>query len=138
MTEPARILIVDDHMLAREGLRAILGAAGFEVVGAASSAEDALQMAADLQPDVIMMDIRLGPGMDGLEATRRIRQEALNGATPVIALTANALDLHRAAWDAAGVHAFLTKPIDPVLLATTLAEACAVGRQEAGADAAVA
>jgi len=76
------------------------------------------------------------PVMDGLEATRRIRAGAMNGATPVIALTANALDLHRAAWEAAGVHAFLTKPIDPGLLAATLAAACDIARPEA--DSAVA
>ncbi|MFP5447778.1 MAG: response regulator [Alphaproteobacteria bacterium] len=86
MTEPARILIVDDHMLAREGLRAILGAAGFEVVGAASSAEDALQMAADLQPDVIMMDIRLGPGMDGLEATAALRARGVTAKIMMLTL----------------------------------------------------
>ncbi|MDQ3125207.1 MAG: hypothetical protein M3Q74_06325 [Pseudomonadota bacterium] len=53
------------------------------------------------------------------------------GRGPDVALTANALDVRRAAWDAAGVHAFLTKPIDPVMLATTLAEACAIERHEA-------
>lgn len=86
MTEPARILIVDDHMLAREGLRAILGAVGFEVVGAASCAEDALQMAADLQPDVIMMDIRLGPGMDGLEATAALRARGVTAKIMMLTL----------------------------------------------------
>lgn len=67
--------------------------------------------------------------MDGLEATRRIRASRLNGATPVLALTANALDAHRAAWDAVGVHAFLTKPIDPTTLASALAQACAAERE---------
>jgi len=62
----------------------------------------------------------------------------VNGATPVIALTANALDVHRAAWDAAGVHAFLTKPNDPIMLTTTLAQACAAPRQTVEIEAAVA
>ena len=48
-----------------------------------------------------------------------------NAGTPIIALTANALEVHRQAWEAAGVQAFLTKPIDPALLARTLADACA-------------
>ena len=70
------------------------------------------------------MDMQM-PVMDGLEATRRIRQGGASLTTPIIALTANAMDTHRTAWDAVGVHAFLTKPIDPNLLILTLAEACA-------------
>ena len=88
--------------------------------------------------DAILMDMQM-PVMDGLEATRRIRKGAgPNAGTPVIALTANAMDVHRAAWDAAGVHAFLTKPIDAPLLARTLGEACAEPRQsvKTGAQAA--
>jgi signal transduction histidine kinase/CheY-like chemotaxis protein len=130
------ILAADDHEVNRRILQLLLEPHGCRLTLVENGAE-ALEVASEQRFDAILMDMQM-PVMDGLEATRRIRQEALNGATPVIALTANALDLHRAAWDAAGVHAFLTKPIDPVLLATTLAEACAVGRQEAGADAAVA
>jgi CheY-like chemotaxis protein len=86
--------------------------------------------AAGIEPfDAILMDMQM-PVMDGLEATRRIRTGAgPNADTPVIALTANAMDVHKAAWDAAGVHAFLTKPIDAPLLARTLGEACAEPRQ---------
>ena len=87
--------------------------------------------------DAILMDMQM-PVMDGLEATRRIREGGINRATPVIALTANALDTHRAAWEAAGgVHAFLTKPIDPNMLARALAEAC-VAERAASVDTAVA
>jgi len=98
---------------------------------------EALEAASGQRFDAILMDMQM-PVMDGLEATRLIRAGEVNGATPVIALTANALDTHRAAWEAAGVHAFLTKPIDPVLLATTLAQACTVKRPEPEAEAAVA
>jgi DNA-binding NarL/FixJ family response regulator len=69
---PPRILIVDDHQLAREGLRAVLAGNGVEVVGMAATGEEAVDLAAQLVPDVILMDVRLGPGIDGLEATRRI------------------------------------------------------------------
>lgn len=68
----ARLLIVDDHPLAREGLRAVLVAAGYDVVGDAPDGVSAVDCAAELQPDLILMDVRLGPGIDGLEATRRI------------------------------------------------------------------
>ncbi|MCE2843400.1 MAG: response regulator transcription factor, partial [Novosphingobium sp.] len=67
-----RILIVDDHQLAREGLKAVLSDDGLEVVGEATSGEEAVDLVARLQPDVVLMDVRLGPGIDGLEATRRI------------------------------------------------------------------
>lgn len=67
-----RILIVDDHQLAREGLKAVLSDDDFEVVGEAASGEEAVALVAELEPDVVLMDVRLGPGIDGLEATRRI------------------------------------------------------------------
>lgn len=71
MTAP-RILIVDDHQLAREGLRAVLAADGMDVVGLACTGEEAVELAASLVPDVVLMDVRLGDGIDGLEATRQV------------------------------------------------------------------
>lgn len=69
-----RILIVDDHALAREGLRAILSRAdGIDVVGEAADGEEAVAMVQTLQPDLVLMDIRLGAGMDGLAAAAAIR-----------------------------------------------------------------
>ncbi len=67
-----RILIVDDHQLAREGLKAVLSGDGLEIAGEAASGEEALAMTATLVPDIVLMDVRLGAGIDGLEATRRI------------------------------------------------------------------
>ena len=72
-----RILIVDDHQLAREGLRAVLGQGEFEVVGLAETGEEAVELARALVPDIVLMDVRLGEGIDGLEATRRIAALAL-------------------------------------------------------------
>ena len=130
------ILAADDHDVNRRILQLLLEPHGCCLTLVENGAE-ALEAASGQRFDAILMDMQM-PVMDGLEATRLIRAGEVNGATPVIALTANALDTHRAAWEAAGVHAFLTKPIDPVLLATTLGQACAVKRPEAEAEAAVA
>jgi DNA-binding NarL/FixJ family response regulator len=71
---PLRILIADDHPLVRSGLRALLAAAeDMEVVGEAATGEEAVTLAASLQPDVIVMDLRM-PGINGIEATRRLMQ----------------------------------------------------------------
>lgn len=80
-----RILIVDDHTLFREGLAGILNAQpDFEVVGEAGDGLEALVKARELVPDLILMDIGM-PGFDGLEATRRIKQEL--PATTIVMLT---------------------------------------------------
>jgi signal transduction histidine kinase/CheY-like chemotaxis protein len=123
------ILAADDHEVNRRILQLLLEPHGCRLTLVENGAE-ALEAASGQRFDAILMDMQM-PVMDGLEATRRIRAGQINGDTPVIALTANAMDVHRAAWDAAGVHAFLTKPIDPVTLATTLAEACVMERPEA-------
>jgi DNA-binding NarL/FixJ family response regulator len=74
--EPLRVLIADDHPLFRHGMVALLQAElGFEVVGEATTGEEAIALAATLQPDVILMDIRM-PGINGIEATRRILHES--------------------------------------------------------------
>ncbi|WP_298744656.1 ATP-binding protein [uncultured Brevundimonas sp.] len=122
------ILAADDHEVNRRILGLLLEPHGCRLTLVHNGAE-AVDAAATERFDAILMDMQM-PVMDGLEATRRIRQGALNGGTPVVALTANALDVHRAAWEAAGVHAFLTKPIDPAVLARTLAEACAASRPD--------
>jgi DNA-binding NarL/FixJ family response regulator len=72
--QPIRIVIADDHPVFRFGLRALLNAMpDTEVVGEASTGEDVLALAGSIQPDVILMDINM-PGVNGIEATRRIRE----------------------------------------------------------------
>lgn len=70
--EPLRVLIADDHPLFRKGMRALLTAtADTEVIGEATTGQEAVELAAALQPDVILMDLQM-PGINGIEATRQI------------------------------------------------------------------
>ncbi|MFF6806082.1 response regulator [Streptomyces sp. NPDC012616] len=85
-----RLLIADDHVVVRAGLRALLeGEPGIEVAGEAGSGEEAVRLARELAPDVVLMDLRFaGGGMDGVEAVRRLTAEAPE--LPVVMLTSYA------------------------------------------------
>lgn len=102
-----RILIVDDHQLAREGLRAVLAQSGVDVVGVASSGEEAIDQVRLLHPDVVLMDVRLGSGIDGLEATRRIA--ALDTATRILMLTLHDMPAYVREALAAGAAGYVLK-----------------------------
>jgi DNA-binding NarL/FixJ family response regulator len=83
--EEIRVLLADDHDVVRRGLTALLdGAGGFTVVAAASDGEEAVALAAEHQPDVVLMDLSM-PGVDGIEATRRLLAERPD--TRVVVLT---------------------------------------------------
>lgn len=112
MADPIRALIVDDHPVTREGLRTALDMSEnvVVVVGEAASGEEAVERARELSPDVVFMDVRM-PGMDGIEATRRIRQAAPD--TKVILITVD--ESRGAISDAiqAGVSGYLLKDASP-------------------------
>lgn len=102
-----RVLIVDDQDLVRHGLRLILELGGVEVVGEAADGLAAVTAAAELSPDVVLMDLRM-PGTDGVEATRRISAE---GTARVIVLTTFDADQHVAQAIRAGAAGFLLKDV---------------------------
>ncbi|MFE2494597.1 response regulator [Streptomyces scopuliridis] len=78
---PIRLLLCDDHAVVRAGLRALLSSTdGMEVVGEAGSGEEALALAARVRPDVVLMDLQLGGGMDGVTATRQLSSGGGEGA----------------------------------------------------------
>src|SRR5215218_5083514 len=80
------ILLVDDHPLTRDGLAALLAGHGFDVVGEAADGREAIDLAHELQPDVILLDLSI-PGLNGLEAMPQLRAEAPN--CEVVVLTAS-------------------------------------------------
>jgi DNA-binding NarL/FixJ family response regulator len=112
-----RVLLADDQDLVRTGFRLILATRGIEVIGEAADGTAAIAQARKLQPDVVLMDIRM-PNMDGLEATRRILQHA--PACRVIILTT--FDLDRYVYEAleAGASGFLLKDVTPAHLAAAI------------------
>lgn len=113
MTEqPTRILLVDDQELLRAGFRIILGSQpGLEIVGEAADGATAVQLAETLQPDIICMDVQM-PGMDGLEATRRIVADPHLHAA-VLILTTFDRDDYLAEAPRAGASGFLLKNSSP-------------------------
>jgi two-component system, NarL family, response regulator YdfI len=92
MSDPIRILVADDHLIIRQGLRLILETEpGFELVGEASDGAEAVRLCSELNPDVVLMDLRM-PGMDGLTAIERLQVQQPRVAV-VILTTFNEDDL---------------------------------------------
>tara|TARA_R110002051_G_scaffold94246_2_gene163959 strand:+ start:2018 stop:3772 length:1755 start_codon:yes stop_codon:yes gene_type:complete len=116
------ILVAEDHAVNRQILTLLLEPHGCRLTLVENGAL-AVEMAAVERFDAVLMDMQM-PVMDGIEASLKLRQAGVNRDTPIIALTANAMDSHREAWQAAGVDVFLTKPIDPEALAAALLDAC--------------
>ncbi|MBB1515453.1 response regulator [Tessaracoccus sp. MC1679] len=119
-----RVLIVDDHPVVRSGLRALLdGADGVEVVGAAASGEEALMLASETHPDVVLCDLRLGPGLDGVGVTAAL--QAQQGGPAVLILTTydNDSDIARAVL--AGAAGYLLKDAEPEDIVSGIQDAAA-------------
>jgi len=117
-----RILLVDDHPLTRDGLAALLGDHGFDVVGQASDGHNAIELAAELRPDVILLDLSM-PGLSGLEALPRLRAEAPN--CEVVVLTASGDEDNLLAAIRGGAAGYLLKTEPPERLVDFLHGAAA-------------
>ena len=117
-TEPIRVLLVDDHPLFRKGIASLLAAEpGFEVLGEAPNGRVALEKARELMPDVILMDISM-PEVDGLEATRRIKEEIPY--VRIVILTVSDADQNLFEAIKSGAQGYLLKKIEPQTLFSTL------------------
>lgn len=111
---PISVLLVDDHLVVREGLRTMLAKdRGVEVVGEASSGEEAIQKVDDLHPQVVLMDIRL-PGMSGIEAAQQVKEA--HAAVSVIVLTMYDSEMYVIEAIRAGAAGYLTKDCSRELL----------------------
>lgn len=118
-----RVLVVDDHQMLQEALVGMLELSGFEVVGAVADGGDATSMAAELTPDVVLMDLSL-PIMNGLDATRLLREVAPDSAI-VMFSAFDSPELKRQAF-AAGAVAYLSKGCSNERLRATLEAAVTV------------
>ena len=108
-----RILVADDQMLVRAGFRALLGAEdGVEVVGEAADGGQAVSLARSQRPDVVLMDIRM-PGLDGLEASRRILSDPALADVRVLILTTFETDEYIFEAIRLGASGFLVKDTEP-------------------------
>ncbi|MGC9380712.1 response regulator [Streptomyces sp. MH13] len=123
-----RVLLCDDHAVVRAGLRALLSSTGgIDVVGEAGSGEEALVMAARLSPDVVLMDLQLGAGMDGVAATSRLTaRSGPDGPAPrVLVLTMFDTDADISRAVAAGATGYLLKAERPERLFAAVRDAAA-------------
>lgn len=107
---PLRVMLVDDHALVRSAVRQALAAPDIQVVGEAASAEEALLLAPELRPDVLLLDINL-PGSDGLHVLRELRPRLPDTKIVLLTVSSERRDLLDAVRE--GAAGFLTKDLNP-------------------------
>ena len=121
------ILIIEDNDKNMKLVRDVLQVKGFETMEA-GTAEDGLAMAADRKPDLVLMDIQL-PGMNGIEALGKLRDDPATASIPVIAVTASVMQQDRKHITEAGFDAYLGKPLDLKEFLATVKEILGKARQ---------
>lgn len=118
------VLIVDDHPVVRSGLQALLGAEpSLAVVGTAASGAEALELAGTLRPDVVLCDLRLGEGIDGVGVTAALRERRDPPAVLILTTYDNDSDIARAVL--AGAAGYLLKDAEPDAIVAGIADAAA-------------
>ncbi|QIM15186.1 response regulator transcription factor [Leucobacter insecticola] len=118
------VLIVDDHPVVRSGLRAVLDSAeALRVIGEAATGEEAITLATQLRPDVVLCDLRLGAGIDGIQTTRALR--GIDPAPAVIILTTFDRDAEILGAIEAGAAGYLLKDVDPTIIIDGIQRAAA-------------
>ena len=120
-----KVLLVDDHAVMREGLAALLSAAGIDVIGTASNGREAVHLARELTPDVVVMDISM-PDLNGIEAARQIRVRAPSVRVVMLSMHANREHVHQAL--AAGADGYVLKESAAAEVAAAV-RAVAAGRR---------
>jgi len=123
-----QVLVVEDNARNMRLLRDVLEATGYRTLEASTAAQ-ALTLAAEHRPAVVLMDIRL-PDMDGLEALRRLKVDERTATIPVVAVTAQAMKGDRERFTEAGFDGYLSKPVDVDELLAVVQIYCGWGRQD--------
>jgi len=127
---PLRALVVDDSAVIRELIAVNLELEGFEVT-TADDGESALEIANDVRPDVITLDVMM-PRMTGFEAVERLREDSGTATIPVVMVTGRAQAADLARGKEVGVDAYLTKPFEPAELIEVVTRLARQGRSTAG------
>jgi two-component system cell cycle response regulator DivK len=122
MAAGAQVLVVEDNEKNMKLFRDVLLAAGYRTLEA-TTGEEAVAVAAEHSPDLVLMDIQL-PDIDGIEALGRLRADGRTASLPVLALTAQAMEGDRERFLAAGFDGYLSKPVNVVDLVATVACYC--------------
>ena len=117
-----RILVVEDNEKNMKLFRDVLSATGYRTLEATTGGE-AVEMATEHTPDLVLMDIQM-PDFDGVEALRRLRADARTASLRVLAVTAQAMQGDREAFLAAGFDGYLSKPVDVQELLGTVRRYC--------------
>jgi two-component system, cell cycle response regulator DivK len=118
-----RVLVVEDNERNMKLFRDVLAASGYRTLEATTGSQ-AVELAQRHIPDVVLMDVQL-PDLDGVEALRRIRTDALIASVPVVAVTAQAMDGDRERFLEAGFDGYLPKPVDVRELLAVVGGYCA-------------
>ena len=124
----AQVLVVEDNEKNMKLFRDVLEASGYRLLEA-TTGEQAMELAAEQQPNLVLMDIQL-PDIDGVDALGRLRADARTASIPVVALTAQAMHGDRERFLDGGFDAYISKPVDIVGFVKTVKEHCGEADRE--------